>query len=278
MPYLKFMDQVTLNKLSKQAQSVVQDAVSFIRSQVGLVKTRDIEIKSRNSLVSFVDKKSEEILVNGLRDLVPDPGFLTEEDTVENHESEYTWIIDPLDGTTNFLQQIPFFSVSVALKVHGEVVLGVVHDIMHQDVYIAWKGGGASLNGIPIRVSNTNLLEDAIVATGFPYYDKNSIPKLSHLLAYILVQTRGIRRFGSAALDLCYVACGRIDAFYETTLNHWDIAAGCLIVEEAGGVVTDFEGSDKYVEKKELLASSRLLYEDMLSMIKTGVVNMDHIS
>jgi len=242
--------------LGEQIIPIVKEAGLFIRSQFGKVVAADIETKSRNSLVSYVDKEAERMLVKGLGELIPGSTFITEEGTVTQGESEWTWIIDPLDGTTNFLQQIPIYSVSVGLLQHGRLVIGVVYSVEQDEMFWATKGGGARLNGQPIRVSDRVEVGSAMIATGFPYASRELIPRLTSIFGHFLDQGQGIRRLGSAAVDLAYVACGRFDMYYETTLNPWDIAGGILLVEEAGGIVTDFSGNDQMLSNGQVIASS----------------------
>ena len=268
------MDQASLSALCAKVGIAASKAAAFIRSEVGKVSSGEIETKERNSLVSYVDKNAERILVDELSPLLPDPGFITEEDTVDNSRSEYTWVIDPLDGTTNFLQQIPIFSVSVGLVHHGEFLLGYIIDIMHDDHYYAWKDGGAWLNNKPIKVSQTNDLSEALVGTGFPYHDPAKLNMLAEMFQEVLIASRGIRRLGSAALDLAYVASGKLDAFYETTLNPWDIAAGVILVREAGGMVTDFNNAGDFVPRKELIASNTLLHDSLGSIVRKHLLEV----
>ena len=251
------------------ALRVTAAAAEFIRSQAGKVTADDIETKSRNSLVSYVDKEAEKILVAGLAELIPDCGFITEEDTIERKPSEYTWVIDPLDGTTNFLQQIPIYSVSVGLLHDDQLVLGIVADVVLNETYYAWRGGGAWCNGKPIHVSNRTDVNDAVVATGFPYASSDVLPQLTATFDYFLKNARGMRRLGSAAIDLAYVACGRFDAYYEMTLNAWDIAGGIIIVEEAGGVVTDFKGGKDMLQNGQLIAAPSVLQASLTQQIKS---------
>jgi myo-inositol-1(or 4)-monophosphatase len=243
-----------LKSILDQAMVVTLEAAGFIRSQAGKVKADDVITKSRNSLVSYVDKTAEEILVKGLGKIIPQAGFITEEETVAREKSEYTWIIDPLDGTTNFLQQIPLYSVSVGLVHNGEIVLGIVSDVEQQETFYAWRGGGAWCNGEKISVSGRTDIQDAVVATGFPYSSRDVLPQLTEVFEFFLKNAAGIRRLGSAAIDLAYVACGRFDVYYETTLNPWDIAGGIIIVEEAGGVVTDFSGKKNMMDNGQIIA------------------------
>jgi len=261
------MNTSRLQEICSEVKSISEETARFIKSQVGLVTSNDIEAKAKNSLVSYVDKQAESMLVEKLTPIVPNPGFITEEDTVANSRAEYTWIIDPLDGTTNFLQGIPVFSVSVALAHNGEVVVGCVIDIMQDDSYYAWKGGGAWLNGKQIYVSDISDIGDAVLATGFPYYSPDKLHHLAHLFHDVLLACRAIRRLGSAALDMTYVACGKFDAFYETDLNAWDVAAGTLLVREAGGLVTDFEGNGNFVSDRKIIVTNGKLHESVTAIL-----------
>lgn len=257
-----------LKKLCFDARTIVISTGTFIREERGKVKNNAIEIKSLNSLVSYVDKEAEKKLVAGLSKLLPEATFLTEEETVVQEEGDLRWIIDPLDGTTNFLHQIPVFSVSVALQQKGQTVLGIVYEINQAECFYAWKGGGAFMNGQPIHVSKNPRLADALTATGFPYYRYDKMAAYMQVLQHFMQHTRGIRRLGSAAVDLVYVACGRFDFFYEYSLNAWDVAGGAFIVQEAGGVVSDFQGGDNYLFGQELIAAGKNLYPEVLNVVK----------
>lgn len=255
--------------LLDEVLTVTAEAADFIHSQAGKVEDQQVESKSRNSLVSYVDKQAEKILVQGLSKLIAGAGFITEEETVTQLQSEYTWIIDPLDGTTNFLQQIPVYAVSIGLMHEDQIILGVVSDVERKETFYAWKGGGAWCNGKQIHVSAKTEVLDAVIATGFPYSSNKVLPQLTSLFDYFLKNARGIRRLGSAAIDLAYVACGRFDAYYETTLNPWDIAGGIIIVEEAGGLVTGFSGKKDMLETGNLVAAPRQLHQPVMNNIKT---------
>lgn len=263
-PYLWRMNY---QDILHQALAVVEEAASFIRSQAGKVTQDEIIAKSRNSLVSYVDQTAEQILVAGLGKILPDAGFITEEGTVAQRSAVTTWIIDPLDGTTNFLQQIPVYSVSVGLMHEGHLVVGIVSDVEQHETFYAWKGGGAWCNGERIRVSSRADVGDAVVATGFPYASRDVLPQLTSIFEFFLKHARGIRRLGSAAIDLAYVACGRFDVYYETTLNSWDIAAGILLVEEAGGVVTDFSSSNGMLENGQVIAAPPAIHKSVAGHI-----------
>lgn len=262
------MTSSELEILCTASRKVIDQTGAFIREQVGQVKAAAIEEKSLNSLVSFVDKTAEQQLVAGLGKLLPDATFLTEEETVEQAEGHYRWIIDPLDGTTNFLHQLPHFSISVALEEEGKTILGIVYEVNRQECFYAWKNGGAFLNGQPIHTRAITNFADSLIATGFPYYDYSRQAKFLQVLAHFMQHTRGIRRFGSAALDLAYVACGRFDLFFEYSLNAWDVAAGAFLIQEAGGTVSDFSGKENYLFGKEILAAAPGLYEEGLKIIR----------
>ncbi len=264
-----------LQQLCEQSIEVVKEAGRFIREEVGKVGRQSIEEKSMNSLVSYVDREAERRLVEGLGRLLPGSTFLTEEDTVDNRESDRQWIIDPLDGTTNFLHQLPCFSVSVALQEEGRTGLGIVYEINRDECFYAWRGGGAFLNGRPVRVSSTSRLADGLIATGFPYHDYRWIDPYFETLQHFMQHTRGIRRFGSAAVDLAYVACGRFDAFFEYSLNPWDVAGGAFLIEEAGGRVSDFGGGDNYLHGREIIAASAALYDEVQAVIGRAFDRMD---
>ncbi|HJW29695.1 MAG TPA: inositol monophosphatase family protein [Saprospiraceae bacterium] len=268
LPYRIIFTIMDLEVLIARIIPIVQEAAAFILSQAGKVSDRDIETKSRNSLVSYVDKTAENILVNGLRSILPASGFITEEETVAQSNAEYTWIIDPLDGTTNFLHNIPFYSVSVALQHGQELLAGIVHDVVHQESYYAWKGGGAWCNGLRVHVSDHDKIIDTVVATGFPYSATNVTPAMVSVFDYFLKNARGIRRLGSAALDLAYVANGRFDVYYETSLNAWDIAGGTLLVMEAGGKVSDFKGGQQMLIDGRIIASNGKVHSEAAGIIQ----------
>lgn len=246
---------------------IAKQAGAFIRAERNKITAHQVEVKSLNSLVTYVDKTSEKMLVEALQQLLPEAGFITEEETIDKKSENLSWIIDPLDGTTNFIHGVPCFSVSIALMEKGKVVIGVIYEVNLNECFYAWKNGGAFLNGIKINVTTTTNISDTLLATGFPYYDYEHIQSYLNLLAELMEKTRGIRRLGSAATDLAYVACGRFDAFYEYSLHAWDVAAGALIVQEAGGKVTDFEGGNNYIFGKEINASNGYIHQELSAII-----------
>lgn len=248
------------------AIKIVEKVSIFIKDNFEKVTNDQIEIKEHNSLVSYVDKQAEKQLVSGLSKILPESGFITEEDTPNDPDKPYTWIIDPLDGTTNYLHGIPYFSISIALSYKGVLLLGIVKDVMIGDLFYAIKDGGAFRNGNPLKIRERKL-SDSLVATGFPYTNSYNIEGLFDKVKHWLMEGRGIRRFGSAALDMCYVAASRTQAYYETSLNAWDLAAGAIIVREAGGIVTDIDGSDRFLETGNIIASGKELYDEVKRIV-----------
>lgn len=260
-----------LESICIQVATASREAGKFIREELGKVSADQIQEKEKHSLVSYVDIETEKQLAIALDPLVPNAQYLTEENTQTQIScSRYSWIIDPLDGTTNFLKGIPVFSVSIALAFESEPVLGVVYDVMHDECFSAWKGGGAYLNGKPIRVSPVTSLEESIIATGFPY-KRGYMPNLASILTHVLHHSRGIRRLGSAAIDLAYTAAGRLDGYYETRLNPWDIAAGILLIQEARGKVTNFGGDEKGIlNAHHVVASNGWIHQELMECIKNA--------
>jgi len=254
-------------EILKKALPVVEATGRYIREAHGKVEAQQIETKSLNSLVSYVDKTAEKLLVEGLKDILPEAVFLTEEETISPKKGTWRWIIDPLDGTTNFLHALPIFAISVGLEYQGEIVLGIIESVYLQETFYASKGGGAFKNGTPIQVSDRPKLSDSLLATGFPYYDFDRSPDYLQVLGNFMRKSRGIRRYGAAAIDLAYVACGVFDGFFEYSLHPWDVAAGIILVKEAGGKISDFEGGSNYLEGKEIVASNPLIHQPILNEV-----------
>lgn len=227
-----------------------------------------IDEKSFNNLVTEVDKAAEEKFVEGLAKLLPNSGFIAEEGTGNRLESGYNWIIDPIDGTTNFVHNVPLYCTSVGLFDGTDIVLGVINEPNGKECFSAAKGCGAFLNGHKMEVSRTPKLVNALIATGFPYDDFARENGYFKVLRDFTHKTRGIRRLGSAALDMAYVACGRFDSFYEYGLNPWDVAAGIILVEEAGGVCSDFRDGRNMLFGEEIISSNQLIHAEMQTVIQ----------
>ncbi len=245
------------------AVAAAKAAGEVLRSGFG--QRQEIRYKGEVDLVTEADEKAEQKIKATLREAFPTCEILTEESGRLAGEGDSRWIVDPLDGTTNYAHGLPLFSVSVALERAGEAVLGVVHDPMTQETYAAERGGGATLNGRPIKVSDTDELIRALLATGFPY-DRDDMSATLDLFGRFAVLTQSMRRLGSAALDLCYVAAGRLDGYYERGIHAWDIAAGSVILEEAGGKATDYRGRRLDLEGREVVASNGLLHPALVSV------------
>src|SRR6218665_3992735 len=261
------MDLTALNQILPPVIQAARQAGSFIRKEHSGFQYERVEIKGLNDLVSYVDKGAEEILVKALQDILPAAGFIVEENT-RSEKKEYNWIVDPLDGTTNFVHGIPCYAVSIGLEYKGEVILGVVYEISRDECFAAVKGGGAVLNGEKIGVSSRKNLSESLIATGFPIYNFTRLEPYLEALKYFMQHTHGLRRIGAAAADLCYLACGRVDAFFEYNLNSWDVAAGALIVTEAGGTVNDFSGGTNWLFGREIACTNGLLKEEFNTLIR----------
>ncbi len=250
-----------LQELCLQVTELSKSVGAFIKNEAENFDRSKIEHKGPSDLVSYVDKEAEKKLVKGLSEILPEAGFITEESTVAREDKEYKWVIDPLDGTTNFLHQMPVFSISIALMHKNMVIIGVVYEINRNECFYAWKNGKAWLNGKQITVSPINNLQESLIASGFPYSQEGKSARHFTILRELQDRTHGIRRLGSAAVDLSYVACGRFEAYYEFNLHIWDVAAGILIVQEAGGTLRDFDGGEDYLYGKEILAAGPLAKE-----------------
>jgi myo-inositol-1(or 4)-monophosphatase len=235
-----------------------------------LGRVRNVDYKGAVNLVTEMDFLAEEVIVSEIRKEYPHHSFLAEEKVRQQVDSPFRWIIDPLDGTTNYAHGFPIFCVSIALEKEGEIILGVVYDPSRDELFVAEKGKGARLNGRRIRVSSTPKLSQSLLATGFPYDLRESpVNNFDHFRNFAL-RVHAVRRAGSAALDLCYVAAGRFDGFWEMKLGPWDLAAGSLIVKEAGGKVTDFQGKPLGLHGSHVLASNGKFHREMIKILKMG--------
>ena len=252
--------------LTAKTLEVTKQAGLYLLSEFKIFNQKAIEEKLPNQLVSYVDIAAEKMLVEGLGNLVPEAGFITEENTIAKLSDELNWIIDPLDGTTNFMHGIPVFAVSIALQKGDETLLGVVYDVCNDAMYYADETG-AFCNGEPIKVSENKHLNKSLLATGFPYYDFEGMENYMNVLKELMQHTHGLRRLGSAAIDLAYVASGKFEGFFEYGLHPWDVAGGAYIIKQAGGKVTDFNGSSDYIFGKTIVAANPFIYESFFSII-----------
>jgi myo-inositol-1(or 4)-monophosphatase len=235
------------------------------------IGTLTVKSKNFNDFVSEVDVAAERAIIDTLKDAYPTHGFLGEESGSTSHQSDFIWIIDPLDGTTNFLHGFPQYCVSIALQHKGEITQAVIYEPNRNDLYTATKGRGAFLNDKRIRVSKCDKLQDALIGTGFPFRDFKYLDDYLSMFKSMIQKTTGIRRAGSAALDLAYVANGSLDGFWEIGLSAWDIAAGGLLVREAGGIVTDLSGQSGWLESGNILVASPKIHDDMQAIIASHI-------
>lgn len=243
------------------------EAGSFIRRERRNFDLKKIEYKGKNDLVSYVDKEAERLLTESLGKILPEAGFIAEEGTGEKNEEGLNWIIDPLDGTTNYAHRLPHYSVSIGLSEQNEIISGVIYDIASDNCYWASKYGKSYCDGNVIRVSEVQEFEKGLFITGYPYRDFSKFRNFYDLMYYFLSNTHGIRRLGSAAIDLAFVASGKSEGFFEFFLNPWDVAAGSLIVRQAGGIVSDFHGGNNFLYGKELIAATPSVHARMQQII-----------
>jgi myo-inositol-1(or 4)-monophosphatase len=258
---------INYEELCREVVKAARETGEFILRESEGFDINLAESKGLNDLVSYVDKGSEKMLVQKLGTILPEAGVIAEEGTSAKKESKYCWIIDPLDGTTNFVHGVHPFAISVALTEDNEPVAGVVYEVAGHEIYTAWKNGGAWLNDHPIHVSSNRRLSESLVATGFPYSDFGRLDKYMDCFKHLCKITHGIRRLGSASIDLAYIACGRFDTFFEYGLHPWDIAAGTILVREAGGHVSDFSGNMKNLSGDEVIAANSLVYPEFLEIV-----------
>ncbi len=264
---------MNLEKLCSEVQIIAKITGAFIAGEREKFNIDDVEVKGKANFVSYVDKQAEELIVNKLRQLLPESGFIAEEGTAASAGEKYKWIIDPLDGTTNFIHGLPPFAVSIALMEEEEIILGVVYEVTQQECFYAWKGSKAYLNGNEIKVTTAATTRDSLIATGFPYSAMDMLDPFIVSMRYFMIHSHGLRRLGSAATDLAYVAAGRFEAFYEHGLKPWDVAAGAIIVKQAGGKVADFNGTDQFLFNGEIVAANSTYFGEFYHIVHNFFVD-----
>ena len=276
-----------LEELTRGVCEIAKQAGAYIREERRKFSLESVERKHAHDYVSYVDKGSEKQIVSALRQLLPEAGFITEEGTTKMEEgrckmeedsaispqsSALTWVVDPLDGTTNFIHQYAPYAVSIALLQGKEILIGVVYEVCHDECYCAWKGGGAyvELKGESLKLSVSNQkIQDALLCLQLPYNSDAYKPVIKHLIDKLYGNVGSIRMCGSAAMALCYVASGRYDGYAEKYIGQWDFMAGALIVKEAGGMVTNYEGSEDFTQGNNVVATNGVIQKDLLNVIKT---------
>lgn len=265
---------VDLKKMVAQVRKVAVEVGCFLKEQRTAFDRSAVKEKGPHDYVSYVDKGSEKRLVEALSALLPEAGFVTEEKTTDQYAGEeYCWVIDPLDGTTNFIHDMAPYCVSIALRSQMELLLGVVYEVCRDECYWAYKGGGAYLNDKPIHVTDITSMDQAQILLGFPYDSELFRPVVLGLIGQMYGTVGAERLLGSAAVELCYVAAGRAEGRIEGLLGPWDVAAGCLILSEAGGRVTDFNGGNTYLNGREVLASNGHIHEHLVRIVKNAYGN-----
>ena len=277
-----------LEELTRGVCEIAKQAGAYIREERRKFSLESVERKHAHDYVSYVDKGSEKQIVSALRQLLPEAGFITEEGTTKMEEgrgkmeedsaispqsSALTWVVDPLDGTTNFIHQYAPYAVSIALLQGKEILIGVVYEVCHDECYCAWKGGGAyvELEGESLKLSVSNQkIQDALLCLQLPYNSDAYKPVIKHLIDKLYGNVGSVRMCGSAAMALCYVASGRYDGYAEKYIGQWDFMAGALIVKEAGGMVTNYEGSEDFTQGNNVVATNGVIQQDLLNVIKTA--------
>jgi myo-inositol-1(or 4)-monophosphatase len=263
----------TLEEICRQTCELAKQAGDFIRQEQKKFLFSSVEHKGFNDLVSYVDKSAEKILVEGLQKVLPGSGFITEENTLSIRGKEFQWIIDPLDGTTNFVHGVPCYCISIALMQNEELVTGVIYEINQDECFYAWHASPAFLNNKEIKVSGVDQLKNSLLATGFPYTNFERMKPYMEVFDFCMRETHGLRRLGSAAVDLAYVAAGRFEGFYEYGLNSWDVAAGAFIIQQAGGKVSDFSGGSNFIFGKEIIATNSGIFREFLEVVNKKFEN-----
>lgn len=255
-----------LKNITSEVCKVAIEGGKFLKSERLIFDKNKIEEKDTHDYVSYVDKETEKILVKKLTEILPQAGFITEEGTADYAQEDYYWVIDPLDGTTNYIQDYAPYCVSIALMEKGEFLIGVVYEVCRDECFYAWKDGGAHMNGKRISVSDTSQMNKAFAGLDLPYNDKVYKPVINYLLDSLYGRVSSVRFCGSAAMALCFVAIGRYDMWAEAFLKLWDFAAGALIVQEAGGKVSDFAGITGFCDNHYIVASNNKLHSEIISL------------
>ena len=267
MPIAPDASALPVHPLLNIAVRAAREAGKVIVRDIDRVDTLDVSVKGRNDFVSEVDRRAEHAIISTIRRSYPDHAVLGEESGADG-TSDHVWVIDPLDGTTNYLHGFPVFCVSIAVKYRGKIEQGVVYDPLRNELFTATRGRGAQLNNHRVRVSRRTGLEGALLGTGFPFRDLKDLDAYLAIFRELLTKTAGIRRPGSAALDLAYVACGRLDGFWEYGLKEWDMAAGTLLIQEAGGAVSDFEGGEAYLATGNVVGGGLRVHGAILEVVR----------
>ena len=260
--------KLKLEVITRQVVNISKTMGLFLKEEIEKLKEEDIEIKSLNNFVTHIDKQTEAHLVKMLSEVLPEAGFIAEENDYGEISTDFNWIIDPLDGTTNYIHGVPLYCISIGLQYKNEIIAGVIHEPNLNETFYAWKGSPAFLNRNIIKVSKKKKLKDSLIATGFPYHDYSQMDGYMKTFHFLMKNSHGVRRLGSAAMDMAYVACGRYDGFYEYGLSPWDVAAGSIIVKQAGGNVGTFSDGSDFVFGKEIVSTNSHIYGEFIDLMK----------
>ena len=255
-----------LETITRLVCDIAREAGSYIRKERAGFSVEKVERKHAHDYVSYVDKGSEQLIVKALRELLPEAGFITEEGSAGHTDEQFVWVVDPLDGTTNFIHGFAPYAVSIALCKGRQIVVGVVYEIVSDECFYAWQGGGAWVNGQSLHVGKSEI-NDALLCLQLPYNSDSYKPVIKHLIDYFYGNVGSIRMIGSAAIALCYVAAGRLDVYAERYIGQWDYMAGALIVQEAGGRVTNYAGEDYFMEGDSVVATNGIVHQNLLNAI-----------
>ena len=259
--------EIDLQQLTLRVCEVAREAGAYIKKERANFSIDRVERKHAHDYVSYVDKGSEQMIVKTLRELLPEAGFITEEGSAGHSDEQYVWVVDPLDGTTNFIHGFAPYAVSIALCKGHEIVVGVVYEIVSDECFYAWQNGGSWVNEQPLHVGKS-AINDALLCLQLPYNSDAYKPVIEYLIDHFYGNVGSIRMIGSAAIALCYVAAGRLDAYAERYIGQWDYMAGALIVKEAGGRVTNYSGEDYFMEGDSVVATNGVIHQDLLSAVK----------
>lgn len=258
----------SLVDILEDVKSVAKEAGNYIRECRQNFDLKKVEVKGAHDYVSYVDKETEKLIVARLKQIVPEAGFITEEGTAENNNSLLTWVVDPLDGTSNFVHNMAPYCVAIALKNNEEILLGVVYEVVGDELFYTCKGQKSYLNGEEIQVGEAKDVNNAFVCIGYPYDVNRWKPKVKAMIDTLYGNCISIRNLGSAETELCYVACGRFDAYIESYVKPWDVTAGGIILQNAGGRVTDYSGGNKWLTGEETMATNGIIHDELLAKLK----------
>lgn len=257
-----------LKEITLKVCGIARQAGKYLKNERENFSLDNVEEKRTHDYVSYVDKTSEKMIVEALKKLLPEAGFIAEEGSGTYQGEEYVWAVDPLDGTTNYIHNNAPYNVSIGLRTKNEILAGVVYEVCRDECFYAWKGGGAYLNGRAIKTERSNSMDKALICMDLPYCSEKYGPTVHHLMERLYGRAGGIRMNGSAAASLCYVAAGRFEGYLEKYIGIWDFTAGALIVTEAGGTVTDFYGNENFIDGDNIVASNGTIHEELLKVLR----------